>query len=40
MIGALPPIHELAKQAGNELPAVLGKVESKEGDTERPQGKS
>jgi flotillin len=40
MIGALPPIHERAKQAGIELPAVLGKVESKEGDTERPQGKS
>jgi flotillin len=27
MIGALPPIHELAKQAGIELPAALGKVE-------------
>jgi flotillin len=27
MIGALPPIHELAKQAGIELPAMLGKIE-------------
>ena len=27
LIGALPPIHDLAKQAGIELPDVLGKVE-------------
>ena len=27
MIGALPPVHELAKQAGIDLPAALGKVE-------------
>jgi flotillin len=26
LIGALPPIHELAAQAGIDLPAVLGKV--------------
>jgi flotillin len=26
LIGALPPIHELAEQAGIDLPAVLGKV--------------
>lgn len=26
MIGALPPIHELARQAGIDLPAVLGTV--------------
>ncbi len=26
MIGALPPVHELARQAGIELPGVLGKV--------------
>lgn len=26
LIGALPPVHELAKQAGIELPAVLGKM--------------
>jgi flotillin len=30
MIGALPPIHDLAKQAGIELPAALGKVEETE----------
>jgi len=28
MIGALPPIHDLARQAGIELPEVLGKVDS------------
>ncbi len=27
IIGALPPIHDLARQAGIELPAALGKVE-------------
>lgn len=27
MIGALPPIHDLAKQAGIELPEALGKIE-------------
>ncbi len=27
MIGSLPPMHELAKQAGIELPGVLGKVD-------------
>ena len=26
LIGALPPIHELAEQAGIDLPEVLGKV--------------
>ena len=26
LIGSLPPIHELARQAGIELPAVLGQV--------------
>jgi flotillin len=26
MIGALPPVHELARQAGVELPGVLGKI--------------
>lgn len=30
MIGALPPIHELAKQAGVELPGFLGKISDKE----------
>ena len=28
MIGALPPVHDLAKQAGVELPEFLGEVES------------
>ncbi len=33
LIGSLPAVHELAKQAGIELPAVLGKVhEEAEGD--------
>ncbi|MDJ0919284.1 MAG: SPFH domain-containing protein [Woeseiaceae bacterium] len=27
MVGALPPVHELAKQAGIELPEALGKIE-------------
>ena len=26
-MGSLPPIHDLAKQAGVELPSFLGKVE-------------
>ena len=30
LIGALPPIHDLARQAGIELPAALGKVEDAE----------
>ncbi|MEM1209030.1 MAG: SPFH domain-containing protein [Planctomycetota bacterium] len=33
LIGALPPVHELAEQAGIDLPDVLGKVE-------RPAGSS
>jgi flotillin len=28
LIGSLPPIHELAQQAGIDLPEVLGKVKS------------
>ena len=28
LIGSLPPMHELAEQAGIELPGVLGKVGS------------
>jgi flotillin len=32
MIGALPPIHDLARQAGIELPEALGKVEGSDGD--------
>ncbi len=44
MIGALPPVHELAKQAGIELPGALGKVEGQDrviphqSDTERDLG--
>jgi len=38
MIGALPPIHELAKQAGISLPEALGKVEdADDGDTKSPE---
>ncbi|MEO1595859.1 MAG: SPFH domain-containing protein [Pseudomonadota bacterium] len=28
MIGALPPVHELARQAGIELPEALGKIDA------------
>ena len=31
LIGALPPIHDLARQAGVKLPGVLGTVEGSEG---------
>jgi flotillin len=34
LIGSLPPIHDLAEQAGIDLPAVLGKVK------EQPEGSS
>ncbi|GAB4547046.1 MAG: flotillin family protein [Phycisphaerales bacterium] len=33
LIGSLPPVHELAKQAGIELPGALGKVEEQREDT-------
>lgn len=36
LIGALPPVHELAKQAGIELPGALGKVEE-QGDDPTPR---
>jgi flotillin len=32
MVGALPRIHELAAQAGIELPAALGKIDQRAGD--------
>jgi len=32
LMGALPPMHELAKQVGLELPGFLGKVEGKRED--------
>ena len=31
MIGALPPVHELAQQAGIDLPEVLGTIGKKNG---------
>jgi len=39
MVSALPPLHDLAKQAGIELPAALGRVEDvaePEGDAKKP----
>ena len=33
LIGALPPLHELAEQAGIDLPAVLGKVQNPQAPT-------
>jgi flotillin len=32
LIGSLPPIHELAKQAGIELPEFFGKIEDADDD--------
>ncbi len=32
LIGSLPPVHELAKQAGIELPGALGKVAEQDDD--------
>jgi flotillin len=45
LIGSLPPIHELAEQAGIDLPEVLGKVrhdspEKEEAATEQTRGPS
>ena len=36
LIGSLPPVHELARQAGIELPGVLGKVKTAGTDGEVP----
>ena len=38
MIGALPPLHELAKQAGIDLPAALGRVGEVEDETPEKRG--
>jgi flotillin len=38
LIGALPPIHELAQQAGIDLPEVLGRVQT-EPDPRHPLGR-
>jgi len=40
LIGSLPPIHELAHQAGLDLPSYLGKVENVEPGQDEPQEKS
>ena len=44
LIGSLPPVHELAQQAGIDLPAVLGSIRSKETasdeSTENPESSS
>jgi flotillin len=37
LISALPPIHELAKQAGITLPGALGKVEEDSADGDSPK---
>ncbi|MEM0913280.1 MAG: SPFH domain-containing protein [Planctomycetota bacterium] len=39
LIGALPPVHELAEQAGIDLPDVLGKVERPAGTNRKPKAK-
>lgn len=36
LMGALPPLHELAKQVGLELPDFLGKMANKPGDPDAP----
>ncbi len=38
LIGSLPPIHELAEQAGIDLPEVLGKVRREPAAGEEPNG--
>jgi flotillin len=38
LIGSLPPVHDLARQAGIELPGVLGKIsETKPTDDDKPK---
>ncbi|MDX1389999.1 MAG: flotillin domain-containing protein, partial [Acidobacteriota bacterium] len=36
LINALPPVHDLAQQAGIELPAALGRLANENGDPHRP----
>ena len=36
LIGSLPPVHELAQQAGIDLPEVLGSITSKETASDEP----
>ncbi|MFN0058842.1 MAG: flotillin family protein [Planctomycetota bacterium] len=40
LIGSLPPLHELARQAGVELPGYLGKVESNAEQRDTPRSTS
>jgi flotillin len=41
LIGSLPPVHELARQAGIELPGALGKVnEAAAEEADRPRARS
>jgi flotillin len=40
LIGSLPPVHELARQAGIELPGVLGKVRQEPSIEHTPQAPS
>ena len=37
LIGSLPPLHELAKQAGIDLPDVLGTVSKEDAAPEQPE---
>ncbi len=37
LIGSLPPMHELAQQAGIDLPSVLGKVQENSGGMRKPE---
>jgi len=39
LIGSLPPVHELARQAGVELPGVLGKLRDDDTITPHPEAK-
>ena len=36
LIGTLPPVHELARQAGIELPGALGRMTTDDGDPAHP----
>jgi len=40
LIGSLPAVHELARQAGIELPSVLGQVKEKEVEEDGEKGNS
>jgi flotillin len=40
LISSLPPIHELAEQAGIDLPEVLGRVKRTTGEADGPSGEA